>query len=111
MQRAMGCILVAPVDVLVQASQHCTPRVVPWKFGSPAHQQCPIIDCLGEALEMMGIIHIQQGQGIGHASLLHPMPLLSASQHREAQDLISHYDLLICAPLLPYLVEDIEKLI
>ena len=60
---------------------------------------------------MTGIIHIQQGQGIGHASLLHPMPPLSASQHREAQDLVSHYDLLICALLLPYLVEDIEKLI
>ena len=60
---------------------------------------------------MVDIVHVQQGQDIRHASLLHPMPLLSASQHGEAQDLIGHYDLLIRALLLPYLVEDIEKLI
>ena len=109
--RAMGRILAAPVDVLVQASQHRTPRVVSWKFGSPAYQQCPIIDCPHEVLEMAGIVHVQQGQGIRHASLLHPMPPLSASQCGEARDLIGHYNLLIHAPLLPYLVKDIEKLI
>ena len=106
--QAMGCILMAPVDVLVQASQHRTPRMVPWKFRPPAHQQCPITDCPHEVLEMAGVIHIQQGQGIRHAGLLHPMPLLGPSQCREAQDLISHYDLLICAPLLLYLVKHVK---
>ena len=81
---AMGHILVAPVDVLVQASQHRTPRAVPWKFGSPTHQQCPIIDCPHEVLEMADVIHIQQGQGIRHASHLHAMLLFGASQHGEA---------------------------
>ena len=60
---------------------------------------------------MVGVIHVQQGQGIGHAGLLHPMLPLGALQRGEAQDLISHYDLLIHAPLLPYLAKDIEKLI
>ena len=78
MQWAMGRVLTAPVGMLVQASQHCTPRAVYWKFGSPTHQQRPIVDCPREALEMVGIVHIQQGQGIGHAGLLHPMLLLGA---------------------------------
>ena len=77
MWRAMGCIIAAPVDMLLQASQHRTPRAVSWKFGSPAHQQCTIIDCPCEVLEMADVIPIQQGQGIGHASLLHPVPSLS----------------------------------
>ena len=76
-RRAMGHIIAAPVDMFIQASPHCKPRVVSWKFGSPAHQQCAIIDCPREALEMADIIHIQQGQGIEHAGLLHPMPSLS----------------------------------
>ena len=66
-QWAMGCILAALVDVPVQAGQHRTPQVVPWKFRSPAPQQCPIIDCPCEVLKMVGVIHIQQGQGIWHA--------------------------------------------
>ena len=61
---AMGRILTAPVDVLVQASQHRTPRAIPWKFGLPTHQQHPIIDCPHEVLEMAGVVHIQQGQSI-----------------------------------------------
>ena len=106
--RAMGRILTAPVDVLVQASQHCTPWVVPWKFGPPTHQQCPIVDCPHEVLKMVGIVHIQEGQGIWHAHPLHPMLLLSASQCREAQNLLSHNDLLICASLLLHLVEHVK---
>ena len=73
----MGHIIAAPVDMLIQASQHHTPRAVSWKFGSPAHQQCAIVDCPRKALEMADVIHVQQGQGIGHAGLLHPMPSLS----------------------------------
>ena len=77
-------------------------------FLPSTHQQCPIIDCPCEVLEMAGVIHIQQGQGIRHARPLHPMLLLSASQCREAQNLISYNNLLIHAPLSLYLVEDIE---
>ena len=82
--QAIGRILTAPVDMLVQASQHHTPRAVPWKFRLPTHQQCTIIDCPHEALEMMSINHVQQGQGIEHAGLLHPMLSLGALLHREA---------------------------
>ena len=82
MRQAMGHIIAAPLDMLIQASQHCTPRAVSWKFGSPTHQQRAIIECSREALEMAYIIHIQQGQGIGHAGLLHPMPSLSTPLHR-----------------------------
>ena len=105
---AMGHILMAPVNVLVQASQHRTPRAFPWKFGPPAHQQCHIIDCPHEVLEMAGVIHIQRGQGIQQTSLLHSMPLLGASQCRETQDLASHYNLLIRTLPLLYLVEHVK---
>ena len=57
---AMGCIIVAPVNMPVQASQHCTPRVVSWKFRLPAHQQRAIVDCPCELLEMVSVIHVQQ---------------------------------------------------
>ena len=60
---------------------------------------------------MAGVIHVQQGQGIWHAHPLHPMLLLSASQHREVQNLVSYHNLFIQAPLPLHLIEDIEKLI
>ena len=82
MWRAMSCILAAPVDVLVQASKHLTPRVVPRKFGLPTHQQCPIIDCPHEVLKMADIVHVQQGQGIWHtqSSPLHATARCIAAQ-------------------------------
>ena len=110
-QQAMGHILTAPVDVLVQAGQHRTLEVASWKFRPPTYQQCPIIDCPHEVLKMAGVIHIQQGQGIQHAHPLHPMPPLSASQCREAQNLVSYHALFIQALLPLHLIEDIEKLI
>ena len=105
---AMGCILTAPVDVPVQAGQHHTPQAVPWKFWPPTHQQCSIIDCPCEVLEMVGIIHIQQGQGIWHTHPLHSMPLLGASQCGESQNLVSYNDLLIHASLLLHWVEYVK---
>ena len=96
---AMGHILMAPVDVPVQAGQHRTPWVASWKFWLPTHQQCPIIDCPHKVLEVAGVIYIQQGQGIWHAHPLCPMLLLSASQCGEAQNLVSDDDLLVHTPL------------
>ena len=107
----MGHILTAPVDVLEQAGQHHTPGAASWKFRPPTYQQCPIVDCPCEVLEMVGVVHIQQGQGIWHAHPLQPMLPLGASQHREAQNLISYHDLFIQAPLPLHLIEDLEKLI
>ena len=75
---AMGHIIAAPVDMLVQASQHCSPRAVSWKFRPPAHQQRAIVDCPHEVLKMVSIVHVQQGQGIRHAGLLHPVLSLGA---------------------------------
>ena len=101
----------SPLDVLVQAGQHHTPGAASWKFRLPTYQQCPIIDCPHEVLQMAGVIHIQQGQGIWHVHPLQPMLSLGASQHGEAQNLISYHDLFIQASLLLHLIEDIEKLI
>ena len=42
---------------------------------------CTIVDCPCEVLEMASIIHVQQGQGIEHAGLLQPVPLLGALLH------------------------------
>ena len=70
--RAVGCVITAPVNVLVEASQHSTPWAVSWKLGLQAHQQCLIIDCPHEVLKMVGIVHIPQGQGIRHTLLLRP---------------------------------------
>ena len=109
--QAMGHIIVAPVDLLMQAGQHCTPRMVSWKFGLRAHQQCTIIDCPREVLEAMSVIHVQQGQGVGHTGLLEPMPLLSAPVHREAEDLVGDYDLFVSPPLLLDLVIDVKKFV
>ena len=106
---AMGCIIAAPVDMLMQTSQHRTPRMVPWKFGPHAHQQRAIIDCPCKVLEMVSIIHIQQGQDVRHASLLHPMPSLDAPLHGEAENLIGHYDLFMGPPLLFDLVVDVKN--
>ena len=108
---AIGHVITAPVDVLMQASQHHTPRMVPWKFGPCTHQQCAIVDCPRKAVKMASIIHIQQGQGIGHAGLLQPVPSISAPLHGEAEDLICNYDLFIDPPLLLDLVIDIKKFI
>ena len=108
---AMGHIIAALVDMLMQASQHCTPRTVSWKFGPCAHQQCTIIDCPHEALEMMSVIHVQQGQGVRHAGLLKPVPLLGAPVRGEAEDLIGNYDIYIGPPLLLDLVIDVKKII
>ena len=105
---AIGCVLTAPVDVLVQAGQHRTPWAVPWKFRPPSHQQCPIIVCPCKVLEMAGVIHVQQGQGIRHARPLHPMLPLGASQCREAQNLVSHNDLLVHASLPLHLVKHVK---
>ena len=101
----------APVNVLVEASQHSTPLAVSWKLGLHAHQQCPIIDCPCKAFEMVGIIHIQQGQGIRHTLLLRPMLLLGALQHGEAQNFVGYYELLIHASLPLHLVKHIKYLI
>ena len=107
----MSCIITAPVDMLMQAGQHRTPRTVSWKFRLCAHQQCTIIDCPREVLEMMSIIHIQQGQGVGHAGLLKPMLSLSALVRGEAEYLVGDYDLFISPPLLLDLVIDVKQFI
>ena len=107
----MGCIIAAPVDMIMQPSQHHTPRMVSWKFRPCTHQQCAIVDCPHEVLEMMGIIHIQQGQGIRHTGLLKPMPLLSAPVCGGAEDLIYNYDLFVGPPLLLDLVIDVKQFI
>ena len=111
MWQTMGHILTASVDVLVQASQHRTPWVASWKFWLPIYQQCPIIDCLHDVLQMAGVVNIQQGQGVQHAHPLQPMLPLGASQRGEAQNLVSYYNLFIQALLPLHLIEDIEKLI
>ena len=108
---AMGRIIAAPVDMLMQPSQHCTPRTVSWKFGLQAHQQCAIIDHPHEVLKMMHVIHIQQGQGIGHAGLLEPVPSLSAPVHREAEYLVCNNDLLVNPLLLLDLVIDVKQFV
>ena len=105
---AMGHIIMAPVDVPVQASQHCPPWVVSWKLGPLAYLQCPIIDCPCKVLEMAAVIHIQQGQGIWQALLLQPMPPLSTMQCREAQNFIGYNDRLVHASLPLHLVKHIE---
>ena len=107
----MGCIIVAPVDMLMQPRQQHTPRTVSWKFGPCAHQQCTIVDCPCEVLEMTCVIHVQKGQGIGHAGLLEPMPLLGPPVHREAEDLICDYDLFVRPPLLLDLVIDVKQFV
>ena len=103
--RAMGCVLAAPVDVLVQAGQHRTPWAVFWKLELLIHQQCPIIYHPCKMFEMMGIVHVQQRQGIRYALLLVPMLPLSALQCGEAQNFVSYNDLLIHASLLLHLVK------
>ena len=60
---------------------------------------------------MVGIVHVQQGQGIWDAGPLQPVLPLSASQGREAQNLISYYNLFIQAPLPLDLVKYVEQLI
>ena len=97
-----------PVNVLVEAGQHSTPLAVSWKLRPSTHQQCPIINCPREAFEMAGVVHIQQGQGIRHALLLKPMPLLSASQCGEAQNFVGYNELLIHASLPVHLVKYIK---
>ena len=108
---AMGHIITAPVDMLMQPSQHCTPRTISWKFGPQAHQQHAIVDHPCEVLEMMSVIHVQQGQGIGHTSLLKPMPPVSAPVCREAEYLVCNDDLLVGPSLLLDLVIDVKQLI
>ena len=108
---AMGHIIAAPVDMLMQPGQHCTPRMVSWKFGMHAHQQCAIVDCPCEAIEMTSIIHIQQGQGIGHTGLLEPVLLIGAPVCGEAEYLICDYDLFVGPPLLLDLVIDVKQFI
>ena len=110
MWRAMGHIIADPVDMLMQASQHCTQRTVPWKFRPHTHQ-CAIVDCPREALGMASVIHVQQGQGIRHASLLHPMPSLGAPLHGEAENLICQYDLFVGPLLLFDLVVDVKMFV
>ena len=107
----MGCIIMTPVDMLMQPSQHHTPGTVSWKFGLQAHQQCTIKDHPYKVLEMTHVIHIQQGQGVGHASLLKPMPSLGAPVHGEAEYLVCNDDLLIDLPLLLDLVIDVKQFI
>ena len=107
----MGCIIVAPVDMLMQPRQQHTPRMVSWKCEPCAHQQCTIVDCPHEVLEMTCVIHVQQGQGIRHAGLLEPMQSLSALVHREAEDLVCDYDLFIGPPLLLDLVIDVKQFV
>ena len=80
---AMGCIIMAPVDVSLQPSQHCAPRAITQKFGPWAHQQCAIIHCPREALEMLGVLHIKQGQGIRHAGLFDPVSPVGAPVGRD----------------------------
>ena len=105
----MGHIIAALVDMLMQASQHRAPRTVSWKFRPRAHQQCTIIDCPHKALEIMSIIHIQQGQGVRHAGLLKPVPSLSALVREEAEDLVGDYNLFVSPLLLLDLVIDVKK--
>ena len=97
--------------MLMQAGHHCTPRTVSWKFRPRAHQQCAIVDCPHEVLEMMSVIHVQQGQGIRHAGLLEPVPLFSALVRGEAEDLIGDYDLFVGPLLLLDLVIDVKKFV
>ena len=111
MQRAIGRIITAPVDMFMQPSQHHTPRTVSWKFGLWAHRQCTIIDCPHEVLKMMSIIYVQQGQGIGHAGLLKPVPLLGALVCGEAEYLVCNHNLLISPPLLLDLVIDVKQFV
>ena len=111
MQQAMGCIIVAPVDMLMQPSQHRTPRTISWKFRLRVHQQRAIVDCPREVLKMTSIIHVQQGQGIGHARLLEPVPPVSAPVCREAEYLVCDDDLLVSPPLLLDLGIDVKQLI
>ena len=111
MWQAMGHIIVAPVDMLMQPSQHRTPRTVSWKFRPWAHQQHTIVDCPHKALKMMSIIHVQQGQGIGHAGLLEPVPSLSAPVCGEAEYLVCNDDLLVSPLLLLDLVIDVKQFI
>ena len=106
--RATGHVLAAPVDVLVQASQHHIPQAVSWKLRPLAHQQYPIINHPCEAFEMTGIVHVQQRQDIRYALLLIPMPLLGASQHGEAQNFVGYNELLIHASLPLHLVKYIK---
>ena len=106
--QAVGCIIAVPVNVLVEAGQPSTPWAVSWKLEPQAHQQCPIIDCPCEVLKMVGVVHIQQGQGIWHALLLRPMLLLSASQCREAQNFVGYYELFVHASLLLHLVKHVK---
>ena len=60
---------------------------------------------------MMGIIHIQQSQGIGHASLLEPMPPVSAPVCGEAEYLVCNDNLLVSPPQLLDLGVDVKQLI
>ena len=108
---AMGRIITAPVDMLMQPSQHRTPRMISWKFGLQAHQQHAIIDFPCKVHEVMSIIHVQQGLGIGHAGLLKPVPPVGAPVRGEAEYLVCNDDLLIGPPLLLDLVIDVKQLI
>ena len=109
--RAMGHVVAAPVDMLMQPGQHRTPWTISWKFRSQAHQQRAIVDCPRKALEMTSVIHFQQGQCIRHVSFLKPVPLVSAPVHGEAEYLVCNNDFLISPPLLLDLGVDVEQLI
>ena len=111
MRWAIGCIITTLVDMLMQAGQRHTLRMVSWKFRLCAHQQHAIIDCPCKALKIPSVIHIQQGQGIGHTSLLEPVPSLSALVHGEAEDHVGDYDLFVSPPLLLDLAIYVKKFI
>ena len=60
---------------------------------------------------MAGIVDIQQEQGVRHALLLIPMPLLGASQHGEAQNFVGYNKLLVCASLPLHLIKYVKQFI
>ena len=60
-----------------------------------SHHQCAIIDHPHEVLEMMNVIHVKQGQGIRHASLLNPMPSVSAAVGGDTEYLIGEHEFVV----------------
>ena len=60
---------------------------------------------------MMSVIHIKQGQGIRHASLLDSILPVSSPVGREAEYLICEDNLLVCPLQVFNLRVDVEQLI